>query len=590
MTEISIGSPPPLPQDRFRILREISRPGGQGRLFVVEDSSVEQGRGANGRLRSRRVVKVCRPVHGEVTDTARRRLWREFSLAGAIHDDHVITVFDHQRSALGDYFVMMHYEGARDLSEVLRTRSLALPEAIQLIADAAKGVAAAHRAKIVHRDIKPSNFLVVPAEAGFRVVLIDFGIGESFGEKEGYQALTRLGEGSPMTPRYASPEQRVGRTVGPASDLFSLGVVAYEVLTGRLPFSEQELDAAAEGDPLHPPPLPEGVPAWLSAAVYRLLSPIPGQRGTAETLLKTLKTMRPSPPGPDAVGGGARADSAEKTLTHSSTSKWPRSKRVRRWLAICAAIGGPIGILGVTYDVWKDFFRRSPIELPPRIAVSLKPLWEDVDLGSGCVDVFALRHDLDRSFTSVLVPELNRTLPQDGGLRLRPRWSADLGTAARPDCPWRITGDLLSPPVENRAAEATIHLSRRDEGSSAWLPVKTIRLGSHERGARYPKLFEEMSFDSLPEGHPVGALRSVTGRSDAKYECGEFGRLPAARSAVRKALASVVPPPIGPRHIRVLRQTVREHRYNVFDAHIAYVFTDSGEDPAALLACDGDVS
>jgi hypothetical protein len=565
---------------RFRVLSELSRPGGQGRLFVVEDSKVEQGRGANGRLRSRRVVKVCRDFDGRVTDTARHRLWREFSLASWIHDANVITVFDHQRDEVyGDYFVMMYYEDAQDLRDYLRSRKPDADEAVHMIQGLARGVAAAHRAKVVHRDIKPSNFLMVPSGRDMRPVLIDFGIGESFGEHEDYTSLTRPWEDSPMTPPYASPEQWRSGRVGPESDLFSLGLVACEVLTGHRPYGEREIERLSRGDLLVPPLLPTTVPAWLAAAIHRLLSPDPSHRGTADDLLDAFTAM---------VGGAGLPDRtavspvAKPDRTRARFTMWPRTPWLRRLIRYATVIAMVLGILTAAIQLWKWWPPEDP-ELTP-VTRALATLWDDGSLENGCVDVVPLRHDTDRSFTEeLLVPQLRRTVPKNRGLLLSPQ-SGDVANPA-PDCAFRVTGTLLRPPMEGREAVANLVLSRRALGSDSWQTLTSVQVGDSHGLPRYPELFAALSFDTAVGSWRGVAIRSARGSTDPRYACGEMKRMAYAESAVRKALATIATTSAQSPKIKVLRQSVWERQYNAFEAQIVYVVVHDGEDPRELLPC-----
>jgi eukaryotic-like serine/threonine-protein kinase len=169
-------------------------------------------------------------------------------------------------------FLVMELVDGQPLSALLRPDSPMDPVAVrELLAQAADGLAAAHAAGIVHRDVKPANLLVTPDR---QVKITDFGIARA---AEGI-GLTQTGEVM-GTPQYLSPEQAQGQTATPASDVYSLGVVAFECLAGRRPFVADTAVATALAHLREPvPELPESVPTDLAAVVRRSLSKLPQDR------------------------------------------------------------------------------------------------------------------------------------------------------------------------------------------------------------------------------------------------------------------------------------------------------------------------
>jgi serine/threonine protein kinase len=200
---------------RFRVLRELSKNSGQGRIFVVLDQRVGEGIASQSRRRKLRVVKLCKTTDGSISEIARLRLAAEFLLLGSIENPNIVRVFEHVRDTqYGDYLVLAYYRHSNDLSEFLcrwsregaTARSRSLDTALEIIAGAAKGVCAAHQNRVIHRDVKPSNFLVVPRHSRLDVVLLDFGIGKTFAGE--IPAVTRVGQLAPMTPHYAAPRKQ----------------------------------------------------------------------------------------------------------------------------------------------------------------------------------------------------------------------------------------------------------------------------------------------------------------------------------------------------------------------------------------------
>src|SRR5207248_1069958 len=139
-----------------------------------------------------------------------------------------------------------------------------------LIAQAARALAAAHAAGLVHRDIKPGNVLV---GRGGRVKITDFGIARAAGSAPLTRPGVLLG-----TPAYLAPEQAAGQPAGPAADLYALGIVAYQCLTGRVPFRGDPLAVALAHQHQPLPPLPPQVPAAVAALVTDLTAKDPAER------------------------------------------------------------------------------------------------------------------------------------------------------------------------------------------------------------------------------------------------------------------------------------------------------------------------
>ncbi len=196
-------------------------------------------------------VKVLKPELFE--DPAfRERFRREARHAGSLSHPGIAAVFDYGEEARSAYLVMELIPG-EPLSTVLARRGALPAEAVtSLLRQAAAALGAAHHAGIVHRDVKPGNLLVQP---NGQVKITDFGIARALG------ASTLTLHGHVLgTAAYLSPEQAAGRTATAASDVYSLGVVAYEALTGRPPFEGEAVSVALAHTQQAPPPLPATVP------------------------------------------------------------------------------------------------------------------------------------------------------------------------------------------------------------------------------------------------------------------------------------------------------------------------------------------
>ncbi|HVW17388.1 MAG TPA: protein kinase, partial [Solirubrobacteraceae bacterium] len=210
------------------------------------------------------------------------RFRREALAAARLVHPNIVQVFDFGRDdASGRHYIVMEYVKGQSCAEILRDRGhLPVAEALAIVAHACRGLDYAHRNGVVHRDVKPGNLL--RAEDGL-VKLADFGIAKALTDES---AITQVGSVL-GTAAYLSPEQAHGEEAGPAADIYSLGVVTYQLLSGRLPYEAASLPELAMLQQREAPPLLHeivaGVPPQLAAAVDRALALAPDDRyGSAE--------------------------------------------------------------------------------------------------------------------------------------------------------------------------------------------------------------------------------------------------------------------------------------------------------------------
>ncbi|HEX5240267.1 MAG TPA: protein kinase, partial [Candidatus Limnocylindrales bacterium] len=252
---------------RYRLV-ELLGQGGMATIYRARDSQLERDV----------AVKVLRPEYGADPDFV-ARFRQEAQSAASLNHPNVVAVFDYGTDPAGPYIVMELVDG-EDLASIVR-RGGPLPprQAARLTAQVARALAAAHGHGIVHRDVKPGNVLV--ARDG-RVKVTDFGIARALSESALTLPGTTLG-----SVHYFSPEQARGELATEASDIYSLGIVLYELLTGRRPWEGDSAAAIATarltGTVPSPSSVRSGIPAALEAVDRRALALRPEDRFASAT-------------------------------------------------------------------------------------------------------------------------------------------------------------------------------------------------------------------------------------------------------------------------------------------------------------------
>lgn len=254
-------------QERYRLVRLIAR-GGMAEVWEGQDDVLARPV----------AVKLLHP-HLASDRTLRERFRREAVAAARLSHRNVVATFDTGEDD-GIPFIVMELVRGPTLRDWLDERSLlAPPVAIAIAAQVADVLDHAHRAGIVHRDVKPANVLVCDGEPVPEVKVADFGIARA--ASVGGADLTRTGA-LLGTARYLSPEQVEGKRPDGRSDIYSLGVVLYEMLTGRTPFSGETQVASeiadARDEPLRPRQLRAGIARPLEAVVLKAMAKDPAQR------------------------------------------------------------------------------------------------------------------------------------------------------------------------------------------------------------------------------------------------------------------------------------------------------------------------
>src|SRR5438270_1173293 len=265
--------------DRYQLGDAIGR-GGMATIY----------RGHDMRMERVVAIKVLREVYSTDPKFV-TRFQREAKAASALQHPNIVQVYDYGQTD-GNYFIVMELVEGTDLRRYLRSRGvLAVDRAIIIAHDVALGLGAAHRRGIVHRDVKPQNVLVGRDGS---IKLTDFGIASVYKDINA-ERLTTTGM-TLGTVQYYAPEQAQGEIVSPAADVYALGIVMYEMLTGRTPFDGDTPVAVAmqhiQDLPTPPSQFNPNIPPALEEIILRCLEKAPEMRyNDGSTLARALEML-----------------------------------------------------------------------------------------------------------------------------------------------------------------------------------------------------------------------------------------------------------------------------------------------------------
>ena len=259
----------------YRLLSELGS-GGMGSVWLAER--------ADGSLKRKVALKL---PHISWAPGLAERFAREREILAGLEHPHIARLYDAGVDAQGRPFMAMEYVEGQPLDVYCRERALPIPDRLRLLLQVAEAVAYAHGRLVLHRDLKPANILVT---AEGQVRLLDFGVAKLMqGHRAAETALTQA-SGRALTPDYASPEQIRGQAIGTASDVYSLGVVAFELLAGVRPYrlkrgSAAELEEAITGQDLplasetaQTPAAARALRGDLDAILNKALKKLPAER------------------------------------------------------------------------------------------------------------------------------------------------------------------------------------------------------------------------------------------------------------------------------------------------------------------------
>ena len=275
--------------DRYKIIKLVGT-GGMGSVYLAEHEI----------LRKKVAIKILHYEQSKRKDTV-ERFKREAIAASNIGQDNIVDVTDFGYTEEGNAYFVMEYVEGRSLADVMKEqRVLPLEFAVSVAAQIAVALYSAHGKGIIHRDLKPENILLTNKDGNYPFVkIVDFGISKILQDDvkpdERLRTLTKSGAIF-GTPEYMSPEQAAGESVEPASDIYSLGVIMYEMLTGRLPFFDDNYMKILHKHQYEFPELPGNInpdiPSDVNALIMKCLEKKPFNRyGTMMLLLNDLKNI-----------------------------------------------------------------------------------------------------------------------------------------------------------------------------------------------------------------------------------------------------------------------------------------------------------
>jgi serine/threonine protein kinase len=430
---------------RYRVTALLGT-GGMGAVYRAEHTA----------LKKAVAVKVLNQEMAGHREAA-LRFEREAMVSARIVHPNVVSATDSGRLADGSLYLVLEYVSGRSLREVIDAeRRLAPARALSIGSQIAEALAAAHRADVVHRDLKPSNVMLLVEESRDEVVkVLDFGLARVANEATSGEALTRTGSVF-GTPEYMSPEQARGEIADHRADLYALGVILYELLSGRQPFIAPELVAVLiKHIQEAPPPLPADIPEPIASYVMSLLDKQPSRRpDDARQVAKALRRLAP----PSAFFSTAPPSSAALELEADS----PRPRPMKSLLELGWAL---------KRVEWRELARESRAWFARALGALGKPRPAPVE--RSFARRFARPLGLVRQHRRVTLAALIAfliTVALGLGFGMWPRATVPdaLSERARQGEPAAL-GELAAVPPPARGASASVALATGYYSSGQWL-------------------------------------------------------------------------------------------------------------------------
>ncbi|MGM0557536.1 MAG: serine/threonine protein kinase [Myxococcota bacterium] len=236
----------------------------------------------DGRTGERVAIKALPPSHVLTSETAEGRFHRELKVISKLVQDNLITLYDYGETEDGIFFMILEYVDGETLDDVVRGDAVSLVDALQMTRQIALALDHAHGHGVIHRDLKPANIMVSRTRLGPKIKVLDFGMAKVLARlgEDSIQELTREGM-AVGTPRYIAPEQARGEDIGPWTDLYALGLLFYEMVTGARAVKSDTVEGAV-GAHVSPEPLDlqeiDRVPDRARPILFRLIDKVPSNR------------------------------------------------------------------------------------------------------------------------------------------------------------------------------------------------------------------------------------------------------------------------------------------------------------------------
>lgn len=350
-------------------VREIIGTGGMGVVYLAYHELMDK----------QVAIKMLRAAL--VTDSMSvKRFTREAQAASKLNHPHIITMYDHGFTNTGQPFMVMDYLRGHALSQIIKENGqVGVDRAINILIQSCEALDHAHKNGVIHRDLKPANIMLITAEDQVDFVkVVDFGVAKVMqpGVSQEAQSLTQAGEvcGSPV---YMSPEQCLGKELDNRSDIYSMGVLIYETLTGKLPFLGKNMVETMQMHVQEPPKRFSEVrpdlfiPERVEAVVLKALSKDPEQR--PQTMGELANDLRMAIPRPDR-GFLRAAIPADPSLLKD------KEKQRKEWLmlgiiagAAAAVIGGGLMLMSANQPKMALPVQAGPAPVPAPVVTPVTP-------------------------------------------------------------------------------------------------------------------------------------------------------------------------------------------------------------------------
>jgi len=495
--------------DRYRVEREIGS-GGMATVYLAKD------------LRHHRnvAVKVLDPELAR--SLGAERFLREIETAANLQHPHILPLFDSGEADGFLFYVMPYVEGESLRERLVREHELPVGEAARLLRDVVDALAAAHKLGVVHRDVKPENVLI----SGRHAMVADFGVAKAVSEATGRHKLTTLGVAL-GTPSYMAPEQAAAdENIDHRADIYAVGVMAYELLTGQPPFTggtpQQLLVAQVMETPQPVTELRASVPPALETLIMRCLEKKPADRWqSAEAMLPHLEALA-------TPSGGVTPTDLQPVMQRGA----PLGLLRGRWVVVAgvAALALALALFVLRGRLQREWVFRvtNPVKVTTALGVEESPSWSP-DGGA-----LAYQSDQDGDW-DIWVTQLgtgqavNRTSDSPAD-ELHPTWSPDgrwiaffsdrdgggyflmpaIGGAARQVAAWP-PGEIYPTPARwsPSGTELAYALGQRRE---PWIEILTL-VGGQNRQLPLPEAPRNNAVVDLswsPDGRTLAYRRAIS--------------------------------------------------------------------------------